>query len=159
MSALFLCMFFRMYGLSSWFSASIIISAYIIVYAADFKIPAFPENDGYYIRSHVTGTRWSRSIPGVGGAVVKALLKGTKEVALGNSVNRKFYKQGSESDAISDFDSLNCKIVRNKNYGSIGYKGHTKFTLTLNYFHPTIKISDPSMDRPIKIVYNNMPVE
>ena len=88
-------------------------------------------NDGNNITSHMTGSRWSRSIPGVGGAVVKTLLKGTLEVETRSTVSRKFLKRGRKSDAIRDFNSLNSDIISNHGYGATGVLGDTRVRLRL----------------------------
>ena len=77
---------------------------------------------------------------------------------------RKYFKQGTKSNAISDFESLNCKVVRYRDYGAIGVSGNTKVKLTLknktNTRLPTLQISDSkNMDKSIKIVYINKHLE
>ena len=152
-----------MYVQSSLFSICVISSAFLPVNSADFKRLDISENDGYDITSHVTGTRWPRSVHSIGGSVVRALLKGTKQVETRSTVYRKYLKQGTAFDAISDFNSLNFKIRTNKNYGAIGIKGHTKVKLTLkdktNHWLPTIGIRNPNMDKSVKIVYMNKQID
>ena len=119
-------------------------------------------NDGYDIRSHVTGTRWFRSIPGIGGSVVKAIMKGTTEVGTKSPLSRKFLKQGTTSDAIKDFNSLNSDVISQHGYGATGFVGDTKFKLRLNDNNnrglPTLQIWDPNMTKSIKIHYMDKPI-
>ena len=86
-------------------------------------------------------------------------MKGTKEIATNNPVNRRFLKQGSEADALADFYSVNADVVSRRTSGAMGITGNTKFQLQLkdrrNKGLPTLQISDPSMS--VKIVYTNEP--
>ena len=88
-------------------------------------------------------------------------MKGTKEVPTKSPNHRKFLKQGTEHDAISDFNSMNPVDVNTRSYGADGLVGDTKFRLKLrdsrNSKLPTILISDPEMAKQIKIVYINNP--
>ena len=146
---------FRTNHLSSWLSVFIIIASEITTNADDFQRLYVPEvTAGYDIRGHVTNTRTPRSGPGISVAALKVLLKGATEAPTGNSIYRKFFKYGSESDAIADFEALNCKTVMDRNYGSLGYKGATRFKLMLDRWNPTIQINDHRMERPVKIVYS-----
>ena len=151
--------YFRMY---SWFSTYVILLSYLIVIADDFRILSYPADDGSDIKSHVVGTRWYRSVPGIAGSIVKAFMKGAKEVPTNSPVYRKFLKQGSDSDAVDDFNSLNSEIVKGQGYGAVGVIGDTKVRLKLrdkrNNKLPTVQIWDPNMAKPIKIVYINKPI-
>ena len=151
--------YFRMY---SWFSTYVILSSYLIVNAADVSILSYPADDGSDIKSHVAGTRWYRSVPGIADSVVKAFMKGAKEVPTNSPVYRKFLKRGSESDAIEDFNSLNSEIVKGQGYGAVGVIGDTKVRLNIrdkrNSKLPTVQIWDPNMAKSVKIVYINKPI-
>ena len=152
-----------MYVQSSLFSICVIASAFLPVNSADFKRLDFPENDGYDVTSHETCARGPRSVHGIVSSVLRALLKGTKEVETRSTIYRKYLKKGAELDAISDFNSLNFKVARNRNYGAIGIKGDTKVKLTLkdktNHWLPTIGIRNPNMDKSVKIVYMNKTID
>ena len=85
------------------------IATEITANADNFKGLYFREDyAGYDIRGHVTNTRTARSGPAISVAALKVLLKGATEAPTGNSVYRKFFKYGSESEAIADFEALNC---------------------------------------------------
>ena len=131
-----------------------IITAFVFVNATNFKRVISPDNDGNDVRSHVPVARSSRAVTGTGSAVLRYLLKGAKEVPTESPFNRKFLKQGTEDDAISDFNALNCKAVKRKSYGATGVKGNAIVKLVLNDFsRSTIVVSDPNMAKSIKVIY------
>ena len=149
-----------MYVQAFWFSSCVLISSCATVGAADFS--EFAGND--VMQNHVTDPRWRRSVPGeIGSALVRAIMKGTVEVKTSSPRYRKFFKQGSEYDAIDDFNGLNSRVTMSKSYGATGYVGKTRFHLTIkdktNSWLPTLKISDPSMSKQIKIIYLNRPLK
>ena len=151
--------YFRMYGQYYWFSICIVISAYVIFIGADL-----PANDGDDIKNHVTGVRWPRALPtGIGRSfLVRRIMKGTKEAETMSTKYRKFFKQGTEDDAISDFNALGSHISDNRRAGAIGVADGVKFRLSIkdksNSWLPTMRISDPNMPKSIKIVYIDKPV-
>ena len=146
----------------SWFSTCVILSVYLTVNAADSKILFYPADDRSDIKSRVVGTRWYRSVPGMAESVVKAFMKGAKEVTSNSPLNRKFLKQGSHSDAIEDFNSFNSDIVKRFAYGAVGVIGDTKIQLQFankrNRGMPTVQISDPNLPKSIKIFYTSKPI-
>ena len=127
----------------------------------------FPENDGDAggdgNNNHVTRTRWPRSIPGIGSSAVRLLMQGTKQMDTRSTIYRKYFKQGTKNDAISDFRNLNPEVTRSRSYGAIGFRGGLKIKLTFNdktnHWLPTMKISHPDMDKSIKIVYINKKID
>ena len=143
----------------SWFSSLIILSVYALVSEAGFKLLSYPADDGSDFESHVTGTRWLRSVPGIAEMAVKTLLKGTREVPTNSQIYRKFLKHGSDLDAVNDFNSLNSKIVRTDGYGAIGVIGDIKVKLRMsdgNYGgRPTVQVLDPKRKNSLRIVYTN----
>ena len=144
----------------SWCSSLIILSVYALVSEAGFKVISYPADDRSDVESHVTGTRWSRSVPGIAEMAVRALLKGTKEVPTNSPVyTRKFLKQGSDLDAVNDFNSLNSKIVRTDGYGAIGVIGDIKVKLRMfdgnHGGRPTVQVLDPKRKNSVRIVYTN----
>ena len=145
-----------MYAKAFLFSSSILISSCATVGAADFS--EFAGND--VMQNHMTDSRWRRSVPW---EIVRAIMKGTIEAKTRSTRYRKFFKQGSDNDAISDFNGLKSKVILREPYGSTGYVGKTRIQLTIkdktNSWLPTLQISDPSMAKEIKIVYLNKPLK
>ena len=136
--------------------------AFLLKDATAFKREAFSGNDGYDIRSHMTGTSRSLSVPGVARAVVKAIMTGTREVGTASQVSRKFLKRGAQSDAVADFNSFNSDIINTHGYGAMGVTGDTKVKLRLidsKYRGlPSLQIWQPNMDKSIKIYYIDKPI-
>lgn len=148
--------------MSSSFSIWIILSVYVVVDAADVERLSYPADDRSDTMSHVIGTRWSRSVAGIADVVVKAFMKGAKEVSSKSPNYRKFLKKGTEFDAVTDFNSLNSNIVKRQGYGAIGVMGDSKVKLKLrdgkNSNLPTVQIWDPNMEKSVKFVYINKPI-
>ena len=150
-----------MYQFSSR-STYVLLSVYVILNAVDSERLSYQADDGYDIKRYVTGTGLSRSVPGIADAVVKAFMKGAREVPTKSTVYRKFLKQGTGFDAIAEFNSLNADNVSRNGYGAIGVTGDTRVKLTLRDREisglPTVQIWDPNMAKSVKIVYINKPI-
>ena len=159
-------MYYVISRMISWISACVTLSVwvYAFVTTSDCKRLSYPADAGSLggITNHVISTRRSRSVHGIAPAIVKAFMKGTREVPSKSPVYRKFLKQGSEFDAVTDFNSLNSDVVERMGYGAVSTMGDIKVKLKLrdgkNSKLPTVQIWDPNMEKSVKIIYINKPI-
>ena len=131
----------------SLISACVIMTVFVMVNAGTIRSD---------VRHHVTGTRWTRSVYGIGGKALRAVLKEATELARNNPGKRRFLKHGTKEDALEDFKYLMAgSHPHYDNFGVKGVKGFDKIQLRYHDMRnsrlPTLQISNPTMS--VAIVY------
>ena len=119
------------------------------------------ENEIEILNRQLDKLRTSRSgsALGITNAAIKALLRGAEEVHTNSPVYKKFVKIGTKENAITDFHAANpAKVYMDRRtYAMEGVVDDILLTLKTKDRRqrrkPSILISDPGIEKPIKLVY------